>query len=963
MRWLRGLLALLTIVVVVGGAPALLIGWGRLVGPAGWRGDDGSLLLALLTVAGWLAWLAFTLATAAEVVRFASGNRFVVDLPLLGGLQALCAGLVLAVVGLGVATPGPTGLAPSPPVADPAALFPATLPQPDRSPDDITATTGAEARSDQGRAGAPTRVARPRYDVAPGDDLWSIAERVLGDGRRWRELKQANPDVLADPTRQLAAGTTLALPDPPEPERITVVRGDTLSDLAEKHLGKARLWPRIAAANADLIEDPDHIEVGWVLELPEERSGRARAKPAGEEPKPAAEPDERKREPREPRPADELPPHPGPSPSVPADPAPTVAPADAPPDESDDQSSAAAPQSDAVLLGGLSAMAAAGLMGAWQARRLLQARVRRPGRRVAHPSDDLARFHSALGRRQVPDRTVALDAALRAIGRYHHRLGKPLPGLAQVTLTHDRLLFQWAEPADQPPLGFTGDRTAWVVEFDQPAPAPPVTDQQPCPYPALVSLGTAPDGETVMVDVERTGVLGVAADTRELQVASLASLAVELGCAPWAAELCLVVVGPEGALARTAGGEAVVWLADAEAALARLRRRHRERSRELAGSDLRILRTDPERADAVAPEVYVFHEPLPSDLQDELDELLSGSGLGLAAVVCAPEGEPASWTLFGDPVQPSGRLADAPVLAAHTVAEPTRAAVRALYEVADSDRTERAPWWADDADPSPSRAHPSEDDVEIVSLRPRQRPHPTLMLLGPVDLTGAAGPEPTRARNQLIELASWILEHPGRTATQMAAGLGIAETTRRSNLSRLRSWLGADPEGEPYLPDAYSGRIKLHPDVSSDLGLLRLLTGPGVNRVGEHGLVAALELVRGGILADAAPGQWFWAEQLRSDAAAVLRDAALVLVDRALGRRDVDLARWATERALWVCPEDELLVCARIRTEQAAGNRAAVERYVLRLSQQARTLGVDLLPETVMLCQQVMEGRPRARRA
>ena len=88
-----------------------------------------------------------------------------------------------------------------------------------------------------------------------------------------------------------------------------------------------------------------------------------------------------------------------------------------------------------------------------------------------------------------------------------------------------------------------------------------------------------------------------------------------------------------------------------------------------------------------------------------------------------------------------------------------------------------------------------------------------------------------------------------------------------------------------------------------------------------------------------------------------------MLVDRALGRGDLDLARWAVERALMVAAEDELLMCARIRIEHAAGNRAAVERHVLRLTQQARTLGVDLMPQTVMLCQQVMEGRPRARRA
>lgn len=96
------------------------------------------------------------------------------------------------------------------------------------------------------------------------------------------------------------------------------------------------------------------------------------------------------------------------------------------------------------------------------------------------------------------------------------------------------------------------------------------------------------------------------------------------------------------------------------------------------------------------------------------------------------------------------------------------------------------------------------------------------------------------------------------------------------------------------------------------------------------------------MLADAAPSQWYWAEGLRSDVAATLRDAGLVLVDRALQRRELDLARWATERALMVAPQDELLMCARIRIEHAAGNRPGVERQVLRLTQQARALGADL---------------------
>lgn len=94
-----------------------------------------------------------------------------------------------------------------------------------------------------------------------------------------------------------------------------------------------------------------------------------------------------------------------------------------------------------------------------------------------------------------------------------------------------------------------------------------------------------------------------------------------------------------------------------------------------------------------------------------------------------------------------------------------------------------------------------------------------------------------------------------------------------------------------------------------------------------------------------------------------VRDIGLQLADRALLTGDVELARWAGARALLAAPGDELLLAARIRTEHTAGNTAETERLALQLAAQARTLGVDLDPETVALLQRVMEGRVRARLA
>lgn len=239
--------------------------------------------------------------------------------------------------------------------------------------------------------------------------------------------------------------------------------------------------------------------------------------------------------------------------------------------------------------------------------------------------------------------------------------------------------------------------------------------------------------------------------------------------------------------------------------------------------------------------------------------------------------------------------------------------------------------------------------------------HPTIMLLGPIDLIGTAGQPPTRARIQCIEYCTWLLTHPARTAQTMAASLAVAEGTRRSNVSRLRNWLGADDRNEPYLPDAYTGRISLSPLVSSDWHQLQLLTATGVNQIDTRALSRALELVRGAPLADAAPGQWHWAEEIRTDMVSLIRDIGVDLTDRALTDSNIDLARWAAARALTAAPQDELLIAARIRTEHQAGNPAEVERLRLQLAAHSRTLGVNLHPDTLDLLRRVTERRSRVR--
>jgi len=50
----------------------------------------------------------------------------------------------------------------------------------------------------------------------------------------------------------------------------TVVRGDNLSKIAKKHLGKSSLYPKIFEANKPMLSHPDKIYPGQVLRIPQE---------------------------------------------------------------------------------------------------------------------------------------------------------------------------------------------------------------------------------------------------------------------------------------------------------------------------------------------------------------------------------------------------------------------------------------------------------------------------------------------------------------------------------------------------------------------------------------------------------------------------------------------------------------------------------------------------------------------
>ncbi len=831
-----------------------------------------------------------------------------------------------------------------------------------------------------------------RHVVKSGDDLWSLAESYYGEGREWRKIATANPKVLTGGPDRLVAGMTLIIPGVDQPSvpsgrpSATVRRGDTLSALAERELGSADRWPELFRANRSQLNDPDDLVPGMKLVLPDladdhqETGGRPRpARDSRREVEPSPRPD------RPTTSKDDASPPPPPL----ATPAATPSPSAIEPSGStaNPTGPVSTPDGDRSLvetvvpLTGVGALLAAGLLAGLAGRRRLQLQTRPVGRRILHPSPTSQPIEVEFGRRQRPLSLRTLDQALRAISAHCRTTGAAPPALELAIVGDDELELIMRTPVAGAPAGFVARGRSWILPADAAGRlgATPGFSEAARPWPALVTLGRDDHDRVVLADLESLGLLAVPTGSTAAE-AILAAMAVELSFSPWADEMILTLVGSCRGLPEVLGKHNVTRTTDLDALLSRLEQRAAVQREHQPYPVLGQHRIDPDLADPWAPEIVLINQPMSDEQAGRLSAVVIGDPrVTIAAVVLGAAG--GGWTLRPDGEDSSSAVLEPAgiVVSPQRLEAPAYDAVLELVAATGSDETTAAPWWPDsDVQPDPppdnvtylgtrfggwGSAATSEQEVVMETSEAGTVHHPTLQILGPIELLGARGTLPPRAGKQCLEYCGWLLENPGTTAQAMSRALAVAEGTRRSNMSRLRSWLGAGSDGEAYLPDAYTGRIQLHPAVSSDWQRLQILTAAGVNRATDQSLRAALELVRGAPLADAAPGQWHWAEMLRTDMISCVRDIGAELADRALLAGDVDLARWAASRALVAAPGDELLLAARIRTEHQAGNVAETERLSLQLAAQARNLGVDLDPETVTLLQRVMEGRVRARLA
>ncbi|WP_395293409.1 BTAD domain-containing putative transcriptional regulator [Kitasatospora hibisci] len=688
---LTALAALLTLLALLIGLPALLLygtqavaGMGEVapdgIGQALTSPDDGRLFLWLLVVVGWLGWLCFAFSVLLEIPAQLRG-RIARRIPAFGWSQRLAAGLVGSVIALLPVAGSAFAAAPdrAPAVAAPAELAAGTP---------RAALPAAQAAP----ALAPAADQHPSYtvrDSRPADSLWSIAERQLGSGERWLEIAKLNDGRVMDDSgirfdaeRPIQPGWELLMPGDakaddakapaptpvPAPSTppagtgggagaghatVTVAVGDSLSAIAQRELGDAEAWPKLFDANegveapdGERLTDPDVVVPGMVLTLP----GATAPAPA-----PAPEPAPAPTAP--PAPATPVPPAtqaPAPAPSAPASQAPAPAPTPAAPSAhaedapSDDYTVALAASTVGVLL-------AAIMIGTVARRRGGQLRARRPRHRIALPASPAAAFEAELRTRQDDRGLDLLDRALRTMARNAVRGGKRLPAVvaARVTSNHTVELHLSGPAAPIAPFRAAHTPNIWWCAADSTELLSPAQARKAAaPYPALVTLGTAPDGSVVLADLETVRLLHLSGhpdDARDV----LRTLAVELAHSPLADRLHLHLVDLAEELPISGpAAERIHRHTTLEAALTALGPRTAKARATLVAAESTSPREARSRGladESWIPEIVLCAQQPGGDIPAELGRLLDARPRTCVAVITrAPErgtGPVARWTL------------------------------------------------------------------------------------------------------------------------------------------------------------------------------------------------------------------------------------------------------------------------------------------------------------------------------
>lgn len=535
-------------------------------------------LLTVLRAVVWLAWFHFVVCVIAEFASAVRGRGVPRSIPLGGGSQRLARILVSALLLTGIAV--------------------------------------GQAAAATGAGSGP---AEPRSQVSISAEAGHTSTSKVA-----AEEQTVNPAAFA--------GATATKANPLAGKKIYTVKApvghhhDNLWDIAEKHLGDGRRYKEIYELNKERVQpDGQHLHLarlimpGWDLIMPEDAVGVERmpveqAAPTPSTSRTTTATPEAEVEPSVPTVAETGGVNTAPGgPDGPTGGGGTGGGGGGGGEHVTDgvQSQDSRFKLPADLLGG-------GLVGAGLLTLLLVERYRRRGR---DPEASAAAAEVALRVGADPERASALDRALRGLVGQCDAAGMPLPPLYGALVDDGGVDLLLAPAHTDPPAPWQvlDDGRRWRIERS----AIPATRSGPAPFPALVCLGRDEYERDVLVDLEAaSGALSVQGDTvvaREVAT----SVAVQLATNPWADLLRVTTSGLPDALEEVLASRLRV-VADIDAVIPDF---------EQGGIETEVLAGRTSRAADASPQYVVLGAPPSDDTANRLAALAGQSRAGFGLLV------------------------------------------------------------------------------------------------------------------------------------------------------------------------------------------------------------------------------------------------------------------------------------------------------------------------------------------
>ncbi|MFJ3337433.1 BTAD domain-containing putative transcriptional regulator [Streptomyces sp. NPDC086766] len=935
--------ALLVLVVGVPGALAVLVGWPLPHGAPSldWLQQEITVttFLHILTVVVWLAWAQFTACVLVEVKAALSGVGVPGRVPGAGPSQLLARQLVAALLLVGATaaslTPGLSQLGHGMEgnqkgTVAAARQLPGGLFAQQQEQAANTAAAVAEQAShaaahvDTGSAAKQGDTKYYRIQPPEGrhhDSLWEIAQRHLGDGRRYKEIYELNKDRVQPDGSRLSEASLI------RPGWIMEMPADAHGgELVEMPDPSGKVSEQEQRQIHDYARTGDHAQSGGAqAQDGAQAQGGGHAQDGG---------------------------HGGA--------ARASVPAQRPASDAGHAQHATGSESGhsfglpEALLG--APLLAAGLLGALGRRRrqaLWQSAFGavggRRGMEPPTPTGDALDVQDALLVGADPEGVRLLDRSLRALAAALAAESRPLPVVYAAWLTGGDLHLQLAQPSGKPPAPWqTGqDETFWMLAR---ADAERYEDvDTAAPYPGLVSLGTMDDSRLLLNLEAVPGIVSLSGREAD-RAAVFASVAAELATNGWSDRMTITLVGfgqdltplAPNRLRHLDGVEALLETMEAET-------RQRRGALGAAGHDSVLTgRTGPAQHTRWAPHlVLLAAQPSAEDARRLAELAADASRLGIGYLVGTESGElpGAAWEME---ITSAGRLL-APLLGLELDAQrlplaQQQAVVELFVE----------------ADPENGPDGPTTTPPFLVDISEQGRPAVYARLVGPYEIIGLDGPDGERSALLHEALALLLLHREGVHPRVLSSALwprGVTDDVREALLERLRAWLGHDPDGSPRLRTDGAGRLTLAKSIVSDLDVLRSLyheatQGKGVDSRVVRGrlLTDALVLVRGPLLADRPEGRYRWLTHEIVDAQLPLlvADIGLALSAFHLEKERAEKAIEALNAALRTAPADERLWHELLRATHATGDTDRLRAVAADLAGRSGARGLPPRTEALL---------------